>query len=86
MNQTVRSQCYGSPFVRVSSVENFQENCFHFAPGWILAMMDFPVVSSIPYIWKKGSRCTEIAEFYLHNDRVINATPHTAACYVCVLQ
>lgn len=86
VNQTVRTQCYGSPFVRISSVEDLQECCSKISPGWILAALDSPVVSFSPYIWSKGNRFTEIADYLLHGENIINATPHTISRYARILR
>lgn len=85
INQSTRCQCYGSPFVRINSIENLRENCSVSAPGWILTTMDAPVVSFNPYIWKRGNRFVEIADYLMQGGRIINATPHTIARYARIL-
>ncbi len=85
INQSTRCQCYGSPFVRINAVENLRENCAVIAPGWILTTMDSPVVSFNPYIWQRGNRFVEIADYFLHNEAIVNATPHTVARYARIL-
>ena len=85
INQSTRCQCYGSPFVRINSIENLRENCSKSVPGWILTTMDAPVVSFNPYIWKRGNRFVEIADYFLQGGAIINATPHTIARYARIL-
>ncbi len=86
INQTVRTQCFGSPFVRVTTVEDFKESAFRIKPGWIIGTLDAPVISFNPYIWRHGSRFMEIVDWMLNTPGIINVTPHTIARYARILR
>ena len=85
LNQSVRVQCTASPFLRITTAEDILESSFHQSPGWILGVMDAPVISFLPYIWQKGSRFMQIVDLMLHGD-MINVLPHTLSRYACILQ
>lgn len=46
-NLTPRNVCIGSPYVRMSVMEDIVE-CERTAPGWIMGVLDSPVVSFTP--------------------------------------
>lgn len=83
-NQTPRNVCAGSPYVRMSVVEDLYES-EKVLPGWVIGMLDSPVVSFSPYIWSKGNRFMEILNWMVHGE-VINVLPHTISRYARILQ
>lgn len=86
INQTPKTLCFGSPFARLSSVEELIHNLPHIRPGFMIATMDSPVVSFNPYIWKKGTDFVKIADYLQHSDDVINVLPRTVARYAKILR
>jgi hypothetical protein len=85
LNQTSRSQCLGSPFVRVTTVEDLKEGAIALSPGWMLGTLDSPVISFNPYIWRHGSRFMRIVDWLMQGGAIVNATPHTVARYARLL-
>ncbi len=85
LNQSTRSICTGSPYVRVSTVEDIQEKTPGPSPGWWLGVIDAPVVAFNPYVWRKGSRFMEIVEA-LTRGKWINVTPRVIARYAQALR
>ncbi len=86
LNQSPRSIAQASPFVRITTVEELQENVSHTAPGWVLATMDAPVIAFGPYIWRSGSRFMRIADWFSDTQRRINVLPSTVARYARILR
>lgn len=80
LNQTSRSICPTSPFVRITTVEDLRSYVSSSRPGWILGTLDSPVIAFNPYIWKHGSRFMDIVAF-LTETKVVNVLPHTVARY-----
>jgi hypothetical protein len=83
-NQTPRNVCAGSPYVRMSVVEDLYES-ERMSPGWVIGTLDSPVVAFSPYIWNKGNRFMEIVNWMVHGD-VINVLPHTISRYARILR
>lgn len=83
-NQTPRNVCIGSPYVRMSVMEDIVE-CERIAPGWIIGVLDSPVVSFSPYIWKRGNRFMEVVDWMVHGE-TINVLPHTISRYARILK
>lgn len=86
INQTIRTQCYGSPFVRFTTVEELKENTSKIQPGWLIGTIDAPVISFNPYIWRYGSRFMAIVDWLQNADKIVNVTPHTIARYARILR
>ncbi|WP_418578051.1 hypothetical protein [Hungatella sp.] len=86
INQTPKTLCFGSPFARLSSVEELIHNLPHIRPGFMMAAMDSPVVSFNPYIWNKGTDFVKIADYLQHSDGVVNVLPRTVARYAKILR
>lgn len=85
LNQGSRAITTGSPFVRVSTVEDLRQKTPGPAPGWWLGVIDAPVVASDPYIWREGRRFMELVEA-LTQGHWINTTPHVVARYARLLE
>ena len=83
-NLTPRNVCAGSPYVRMSVMEDIVE-CERTAPGWIMGVLDSPVVSFTPYIWNRGSKFMEIVNWMVHGE-TINVLPHTTSRYTRILK
>ena len=83
-NLTPRNVCAGSPYVRMSVMEDIVE-CERTAPGWIMGVLDSPVVSFTPYIWNRGSKFMEIVNWMVHGE-TINVLPHTISRYTRILK
>ncbi|MFH1377534.1 MAG: hypothetical protein ABIH86_02130 [Planctomycetota bacterium] len=86
INQSSRSVCPASPFVRITTIEDLIETGSIEKPGWILGTLDSPVIAFNDYIWSKGNRFKEITDFLLDQRRVINVLPHTLARYAKILK
>ena len=86
LNQTIRTQCYGSPFVRFTTVEELKENTSKIQPGWLIGTIDAPVISFNPYIWRHGSRFMAIVDWLQNTNNVVNVTPHTISRYARILR
>jgi len=84
LNQSTRVQCSASPFLRVSTAENIHEASYFHRPGWVLGVMDAPVISFMPHIWRKGSRFMELVDVLCHGN-MINVLPDTVARYAKIL-
>ncbi|MEG0766712.1 MAG: hypothetical protein RR482_03260, partial [Clostridia bacterium] len=85
LNQSSRTQCQGSPFVRITSVDDVHQSGYATAPGWFIGVLDAPVISFAPYIWHKGSRFMELVDSVCHG-RMINVLPATIARYAVILE
>lgn len=100
MNQTPRIVYHASPYLRVSTMEELSE-APKVSPGWIIGVLDAPVTSFSPYIWRYGSRFMKIVDWLLNgqsicsvmpntsmksNENIINATPNTIARYARILK
>lgn len=83
-NQTPRNVCAGSPYVRMSVYEDIFE-CERMAPGWIVGVLDSPVVAFSPYIWNRGNRFMEIVNWMVQGE-TINVMPHTISRYIKILK
>lgn len=83
LNQTCRSICASSPFVRVSGPETYN-TAAKVWPGWVIATLDAPVVSFLPYIWEKGNVFMQLVR-EITSPHVINVTPHVIARYARIL-
>ena len=84
LNQTCRSVCSSSPFVRVSGPDTYN-TAAKVWPGWVIATLDAPVVSFLAHIWEKGNVFAELVEQITGPD-VVNVTPHVIARYARVLE
>ena len=85
LTQTSRTQCTGSPFVRITTREDIRESGYAQAPGWFLGVLDSPVIAFESYIWEKGYRFMEILA-QMRDNGMVNVLPHTIARYARVLQ
>lgn len=85
LTQTSRTQCQGSPFVRITSEEDIRESGYTKSPGWFIGVLDSPVISFMPYIWRKGSRFMALAD-KIQNGGMTNVLPNTIARYASILQ
>lgn len=85
LTQTSRTQCQGSPFVRITSQEDVRESGYSGAPGWFIGVLDAPVISFSSYIWRKGSRFMELVAF-ISSGRMTNVLPNTVARYALILE
>lgn len=85
LNQSTRAICTGSPYVRVTTLEDLREQTPATSPGWWLGVIDAPVIAFNPYIWRHGSRFMSLVE-WLTGQAVINVTPHVVARYARLLQ
>lgn len=83
-NLTPRNVCIGSPYVRMSVMEDIVE-CERTAPGWIMGVLDSPVVSFTPYIWNRGSKFMEVVNWMVQGE-TINVLPHTISRYIRILK
>ena len=83
-NLTPRNVCAGSPYVRMSVMEDIVE-CERTAPGWIMGVLDSPVVSFTPYIWNRGSKFMEVVNWMVQGE-TINVLPHTISRYIRILK
>jgi len=86
VNQSSRTHCSGSPFVRITTIEDIKESGFQSRPGWFIGTLDSPVISFNPYIWRYGSRFMQIVDWMLNAKDVVNVTPHTIARYARILK
>ncbi len=85
INQSARSICGASPFVRVTTVEDLKESS-PVRPGWMIGTLDAPVISFNDYIWRHGPRFMELVDYMTKNNNVINVLPHTIARYARILE
>ncbi len=85
LTQTSRTQCQGSPFVRITSEEDVHQSGYPTAPGWFIGVLDAPVISFAPYIWNKGSRFMRLVDV-VANERMTNVLPETVARYAKILK
>ncbi len=85
LTQTSRTQCQGSPFVRITTVEDVNQSGYAGAPGWFIGVLDSPVISFLPYIWRKGSRFMALLDVILKG-RMTNVLPGTVARYAALLE
>ena len=85
LNQSSRSVCPASPFVRITTVEDLTEYAAKTRPGWLIGALDAPVIAFDPYIWRHGRRFLEIAEFLTKGETIVNALPRTVARYARLL-
>jgi hypothetical protein len=82
INQTCRTVCTGSPYVRIQDPTGL-ETQIGSRPGWFLATLDAPVVAFTPAIWEHGHRILEL--FRQIGRRYTAATPSTIARYARIL-
>ncbi|GHU72566.1 hypothetical protein AGMMS49992_08780 [Clostridia bacterium] len=85
LTQTSRTQCQGSPFIRITTREDVRESGFAGSPGWFIGVLDAPVISFTTYIWKYGSRFMELVDFITRGS-MINVLPNTIARYAIILE
>lgn len=85
MNQTSKTICTGSPYVRITTVEDINEGSSLIAPGWFIGTLDAPVISFNPYIWRHGSRFMRIVD-RITNSNFVNVTPHVIGRYASILK
>lgn len=85
LNQSSRSICVGSPYVRVCAADDLGEKSPGPSPGWWLGVIDAPVVAFSPYIWRAGSRFMEIVRA-LTSGHWVNTTPRVVARYARLLR
>ena len=86
INQSSRSVCPASPFVRITTVEDLAEYAAKTRPGWLIGSLDAPVVAFDPYIWRHGRRLLDILEFLRDSEAFENVLPGTIARYARILQ
>jgi hypothetical protein len=86
LNQTPRSVCAASPFLRVTTLETILETSPLLRPGWMIATFDTPVIAFDPYIWREGSRFMQVVDWLLKPRGVLNVLPHTVARYARILK
>ncbi|MFW6061734.1 MAG: hypothetical protein ACOC93_02895 [Planctomycetota bacterium] len=86
INQTSRSVCPASPFVRITTVEDLTEYAPKTRPGWLIGSLDAPVIAFDPYIWRHGRRLLDIVEFIRDSEHLQNVLPGTIARYATILQ
>ncbi|MFP4139477.1 MAG: hypothetical protein ACLFVY_02860 [Phycisphaerae bacterium] len=86
VNQSSRSICPASPFVRITTVEDFTEYAPKTRPGWLIGALDAPVIAFDSYVWQHGRRFIDIVEFLTGNDAFVNVLPCTIARYARILQ
>lgn len=89
INQTARSVAHASPFVRITTVEELQEDVAPLRPGWVVVTLDAPVIAFNPYIWRHGSRFMEIVNWFLSPGPAgerHNVLPSTIARYARILR
>ena len=84
LNQSTRSICTGSPYVRVSTVQDLRENTPGPSPGWWLGVIDAPVIAFNPYIWRRGASFIEMVD-HLIAGQWTNVTPTVVARYARIL-
>lgn len=84
LTQTSRTQCSGSPFVRITTKQNAAE-AFAGGPGWFIGAIDAPVIAFAPHIWHEGSRFMELIG-YLKDGWMTNVLPSTIARYAQILK
>jgi hypothetical protein len=84
LNQSSRSIATGSPYVRVTLVDDLTQKSPGPRPGWWLGVIDSPPVAFNPYIWRRGNRFMEIVD-WLTGGSVINVTPNVVARYARLL-
>jgi hypothetical protein len=85
LNQTTRNICGGSPYVRISNKDDIAESSVA-SPGWIIGTLDAPVVSFLPYIWRRGHLFMEIVDWLLSGRNIVNVLPHTISRYARILR
>lgn len=86
VNQSSRSIATGSPYVRITDVEDILHYTPAVAPGWFLGVLDSPVIAFSPYIWREGSRFMRIVDCLVSSGRFVNVLPYTVARYARVLE
>ncbi len=85
LNQSCRSICSASPFVRITTVEDIKESAGG-RPGWMIGTLDAPVISFNQYIWRHGPRFMEIVDHLTKSSSIVNVLPHTIARYARILE
>jgi hypothetical protein len=85
-NQTSKTQCVGSPFARITTIEDVHESGYTQSPGWFIGTLDSPVISFNPYIWRHGSRFMKIVDWMVNSENVVNVLPHTISRYARILK
>lgn len=85
LNQTNRTICTGSPYVRITSVDDLISKVPFVRPGWMLAVTDAPVIAFNPHIWRDGTAFMRIVDWLIKGD-VINTTPRVIARYARLLE
>ncbi len=85
LNQSSRSICPASPFVRITTVEDLSEYAAKTRPGWLIGALDAPVIAFDSYIWRHGRRFLEIVEFLQNDAAFENVLPSTIARYARLL-
>ena len=83
LNQTCRTFCSGSPFIRINGIEGLGYAA-GINPGWTIASLDAPVVAFMPNIWRYGARYMQLFDAVMGAGNV-NVTPHTIARYARIL-
>lgn len=85
INQTPWSICTGSPYVRVTSVEDFTLCTPKTRPGWVLGVLDAPPIAFAPGIWRDGARFMQIVDWLTKTHGLVNTTPNVIARYARLL-
>ena len=83
LNQTCRTFCSGSPFVRINGIEGYGYAA-GITPGWFIATLDAPVAAFMPNIWRHGSRYMQLFDAIMGPEN-INVTPRTISRYARIL-
>lgn len=86
LNQSCRSVCGASPFIRIGNAQTIKETAPRTQPGWFIAALDSPVVSFTPYIWREGSEFMKIIDDLQQQRQLVNVLPHTIARYARLIR
>lgn len=86
LNQSSRCICTGSPYVRISSVDDINYKTPLSEPGWYMGVIDAPVVAFNPYIWRHGNEFMKLVDTLTDKKRFVNVLPHTVARYAAILK
>lgn len=85
LNQSNRTICTGSPYVRINTVNDLASKTPSTCPGWMIAVIDAPVVAFNPHIWQDGSAFMCIVG-WLTGNNTINTTPNVISRYARILR
>jgi hypothetical protein len=85
LNQSTRSICTGSPYVRITTASDIGEKTPGPSPGWWLGVIDAPVVAFNSYIWERGPEFMAIVRHLTTRRDFVNTTPHVVSRYARLL-